>query len=273
VLGDIGRVAVELAKSAALAVGPLRARHTQSRLIRGYIAEKSSPDYVVAVYEEHRARAGRAISGQVLELGPGGNLGVASLFVAGGAASATCIDVEEWVRDAPELYSALGIDGRTLARVKYETPLAAEDASFPDGSFELIYSQSALQHMHDPARVIANIWRMLQPGGRTSHWIDLSDLGNQRDPLQFLRYRDWQWRLMSSHRIMGLNRWRASDFEAAFADAGFIDVSIEANQVIEVTETQRVGFAPRFHTKPLTDLARLGIWLSAGKPDEAGARD
>lgn len=266
---EVARLSIELSKSAVLAVGPLRSRHHRTRIAAGYRRDKSAPEYVQAVYRGHSARAGRAVTGRVLEIGPGGNLGVAGLFVASGARDATCIDVDPWVSPSQELYEALGIDERTLEHVAYLTPVSVESADFASETFEVVYSQSALQHVRDPERAIANIWRMLEPGGVTTHWIDLSDLGSSGHPLQFLRFPHWQWRLMSSNRIMGLNRWRGSDYEAALLRAGFVDVRLETDRAIDVSEELRRTFASPFRSKALEDLRRLGVSVSARKPERA----
>jgi SAM-dependent methyltransferase len=42
---------------------------------------------------------------------------------------------------------------------------AGEDLSFPDRSFDLVFSSNVLEHVKDPARVLAEAIRVLKPGG------------------------------------------------------------------------------------------------------------
>ncbi|MBX9701278.1 MAG: class I SAM-dependent methyltransferase [Acetobacteraceae bacterium] len=42
----------------------------------------------------------------------------------------------------------------------------AHDLPFPDGSFDLVVAVAVLEHVADPQRVVAEIWRVLKPGGK-----------------------------------------------------------------------------------------------------------
>jgi SAM-dependent methyltransferase len=41
----------------------------------------------------------------------------------------------------------------------------AHDIPFPDGSFDLVVAEAVLEHVADPARCVAEIWRVLNAGG------------------------------------------------------------------------------------------------------------
>ncbi|MEO5374467.1 MAG: class I SAM-dependent methyltransferase [Alphaproteobacteria bacterium] len=41
----------------------------------------------------------------------------------------------------------------------------AENLPFPDGSFDIVYSNGVLHHTHDTGRAIAEVYRVLKPGG------------------------------------------------------------------------------------------------------------
>jgi SAM-dependent methyltransferase len=43
---------------------------------------------------------------------------------------------------------------------------------FADGEFDLVVSSSALEHMHDPAAVLRECFRVLRPGGTSYHVVD-----------------------------------------------------------------------------------------------------
>src|SRR4051812_43778376 len=94
-------LAADMVKNALLAVPGIGQGRDKWRLRAGYDADKDQPEYVRTVYDAHCRAVTRLrpISGTVLEIGPGGNVGVALLFLAGGAARAICLDVFPWARD------------------------------------------------------------------------------------------------------------------------------------------------------------------------------
>lgn len=61
------------------------------------------------------------------------------------------------VHEPVEVSAQKGV-GRLLA-------MNAEDLDFPDGRFDLVLSISTFEHVSDPARVLAEIARVLKPGG------------------------------------------------------------------------------------------------------------
>jgi len=48
---------------------------------------------------------------------------------------------------------------------------AAEDADFPDESFDLVTMSHVLEHLHDPRGVLEDVHRWLRPGGRVRIWL------------------------------------------------------------------------------------------------------
>jgi ubiquinone/menaquinone biosynthesis C-methylase UbiE len=56
-------------------------------------------------------------------------------------------------------FAARGLDGRFVHH-------DAETLPFPDGSFDLIYSNGVLHHSPNTSRIVDEIWRVLKPGGR-----------------------------------------------------------------------------------------------------------
>ncbi len=134
----------------------------------------------------------------VLEIGPGVNLGVLFCFVASGVQSAAAVDVEPLRDPGPAFYHDLCdylacVEGFTwwrcfatareyehvsfptctarpsavdiLARIDYKSPATSDDLPFPDGSFDLVYSVAALEHVPRPEETAAEIARVLRPGG------------------------------------------------------------------------------------------------------------
>jgi SAM-dependent methyltransferase len=236
----------ELAKSALRTLPPTRQIYDQRRK-RTSRPDELDPASVEAIFKQHSQGQ---VHGRVLEIGPGGNLGVCQLFLDAGAEEVVAIDVDPWAGESESL------------RISYLTPANIETLGFPNNWFQIIYSNACFEHVNNPGKAIRNIARMLAPGGVTTHQIDLRDHRNFDRPLEFLRYSNLEWALRTSHALGRTNRWRASDYREAFTQAG-LEVDIVANMETEVDEEQRLSFAPRFRDKP--DLGVLGIMLTATK--------
>lgn len=62
-------------------------------------------------------------------------------------------------RGSSEIFKANGLDPNRIVRV------VDDKLPFPDGSFDIVYSQNVLEHTEDPVRVIEEAIRVLRPGG------------------------------------------------------------------------------------------------------------
>jgi SAM-dependent methyltransferase len=254
-----------VAKNAALAVPGVRGAYTRRIAGRGLGSDSLSPSYAERAFRLHAEAAAEVrpvAHADVLEVGPGGTLRVLELFRAAGARRTTAIDLMPWVTDRTE--RARTPDAERA--VEYLYPVSVEALPFPDESFDIIYSTTCLQYVRDPDAAVREIARVTRLDGVTTHLIDMSDRAHEQsdDPLHFLRYRDWQWRLATSHRLFQPNRWRASDYVDAFERNGF-DVRLEVLTTIEVDNAYRAALAPRFRDKRLDDLATVGCFITARK--------
>lgn len=264
------RVLDQIVRNQLLAVGPLARWRGAKLLRRGYVPSKNSREYVTWVYENlaGNVKARRALSGTVLELGPGGNLGCSLLFLANGCDYAVCIDVFPFVVDNARLYQELVDDPkRYLARTEYRSPESIESTSIPDSSCDVIFSAAVLEHVADPLAAVRRIAALLKPGGVTTHGIDLRDHRNFEEPLAFLRYSQGVWRAATSRRVH-TNRWRASDWASAFQDAGLVDVEVSSKDHADVTSEDRSRMHARFRGKSLDDLSVTQIELTATRPPQ-----
>lgn len=258
-------IGVEIGKNALLGFPGARRWRTAYKLRRGYDDAKNDPAYPLGVFNKHRdaIETIRPVEGcRVLEIGPGGNVAAAALFVKAGAAEAVCADLYPWAAGAEALYDHLGIGG-VLDKIRYEWPCTAEDAQFGDSSFDIIYSHAAYEHFRDPAQATKNIARMLAPGGVTTHQVDFRDHLDFRRPLDFLRHSDRKWRLATSNRMWWTNRWRASDLLDAFRAAGLTVIEARVTESVAVSATDATSFDARFQIKSLDDLGILGMFVVA----------
>lgn len=166
---------------------------------------------------------------RILVVGPGDNLGVGLLFVTHGAGQVTCLDRYEPFRDPDHLdlvYSALretlaaeerkrfdlalrSFPGASFgdqgALLGYITGVGVEECAdrFPPRYFDLIFSRAVLEHLYDPDLAFAAMDRVLAPGGRMAHKIDLRDhemfSAGGKSPLTFLTFPRWLWNGMTLH--------------------------------------------------------------------------
>jgi SAM-dependent methyltransferase len=194
----------------------------------------------------------------VLELGPGRTPHIAAAFALCGAGSVVGLDIAANIdsarvrspgryRDlaksltdgrASALREALGASSEAVrARVDSGTPLPIAFGSFegdiiplPTSSIDLIVSWSTLEHVRNGSigTLLAELRRVLRPGGGMAHWIDIRDhfritgfLTAEGDWLRALRYSDTEYEQMFSKRPVYVNRLRSSEWHEKFQNAGF----------------------------------------------------
>lgn len=163
---------------------------------------------------------------RILEIGPGGNMGVAVKFLLSGAKQVTCLerfhrkeDVNRTRQILNALKQSLGKDEQRILdkvvtldsqeemgiksekfRYVYGTALEDADQVLDTGSFDIIVSRSALEHTYEPGVAMTAMDNLLAPGGSMIHKIDFHDHGmfTQGDmhPLTFLTIPDFLYFFM-----------------------------------------------------------------------------
>jgi 2-polyprenyl-3-methyl-5-hydroxy-6-metoxy-1,4-benzoquinol methylase len=266
------RILAGVLKNQILAVPAIRRR----RMARAapYEPTKNAEAYVQDVFENSSRQISgrRPLTGSVLEIGPGGNLGALLMYLAAGCDRGVALDVVPLVTNQQALYETLTPDASTLLkRIEYRTGEPIEQPSLPENSFDIVFSAACLEHVADPSAAIRTIHRLLKPGGVTTHSIDLRDHRDFTDPLAFLRHSDRTWRAATSRRLV-TNRWRASDWQRGFESAGFVDVTVEPHEQVTITEAMRSRFHRSFQSKDLTDLGTLLVNVTATKSQQQGHR-
>jgi SAM-dependent methyltransferase len=102
-------------------------------------------------------------------------------------------------------------------RVRF-LPDSAANIDLPNDSAGLIVSENVLQGLPEPEAVVAEMARVLEPGGGMYHKIDLRDHYSQF-PLQFLCYSDYVWSHVLTSRQLHkgyLNRLRLPEWVDLF---------------------------------------------------------
>jgi SAM-dependent methyltransferase len=238
-------IAVSIAKGVLLTLPPVQRLRTKRRLHDGYDRGKDGADYASRVFARHAVVAD--VSGlDVMEIGAGANLGTAALFARHGAHRIVCIDTIAWASTVPH-------------GVEYLTPVNVEATDLPAASFDLIYSHAVFEHILNPDAAIAELARLLRPGGLTSHQIDLRDHRDKTRPLEFLQHSGPTWRLATlGHSDWACNRWRRGDYTDSFARQGFRIVSVLTTDTTDVVpDNLHPSFADR------NDLDVIGIQIVA----------
>jgi SAM-dependent methyltransferase len=159
----------------------------------------------------------------VLEIGPGDNLGVALLLLAKGARTVTCIDGFAPNFDPnhnSQIYRAIydGLNAAEQERVvvtlrsdgatvgggrlisRYDVPIDAVEPPLKARSYDIIISRAVLEHLGDLRRGWKNMVTCLRVNGEMWHKVDFRNhnLFGEIHPLYFLTVPDNLWNLISS---------------------------------------------------------------------------
>jgi SAM-dependent methyltransferase len=223
----------------------------------------------------------------VLELGPGSDLGVGLYLLALGAASYNACDVNDLTRDVPDsFYAALldrigGRQGTTnLAPLKAEIEAARSGepsrlrlivrkdfdlvSSFGAASMDLVFSQAAFEHFDDVSKTVEQLGIVCKPGAVIVAVIDLKTHSRwirDKDPNNIYRYSPALYR---SFWFRGIpNRIRPFQYREIFEANGWTDVSITP---LEELPESLAGLAVHDRFKdPRNEMHYLSILLCAKK--------
>lgn len=224
----------------------------------------------------------------VLELGPGADLGVAGYLLALGAASYRAADANPLLADPPAgFYSPLLRRVAEIPRAPEPTAIAAElerahanrgerirwacdpdfnlETMLEPSSVDIVVSQAAFEHFDDVPRTLTQLARVARPGAVFVAEIDLmthSRWIRERDPLNIYRYPDLLYRMF--HFRGSPNRLRPRDYEAALRAAGWTDVRIQRECELsnEAFEGIRRYLQPRWRGDDV-DMRSLSIFVAA----------
>ncbi len=196
---------------------------------------------------------------RILELGPGADLGVGLILVAKGASSYVAYDKNPLADRAPKVLHTAVIDSindggararasEALTAYEHKQPtslLFKQDDSFsfkwiPDGSIDLVVSNAAFEHFDHVPEILAQVARILAPGGALVAHVDLQThtrVIRDRDPLNIYRYPRLLYRLA---RFSGIpNRVRPALYEKVLSDHGLSMIEIIPETVLDEQKLKR----------------------------------
>jgi len=269
-----------------MGVAPLRslARHFHQT------GAMDDPDVVVdragRVVEAARIGGVAIPDAQLVELGPGHTLGLAVSLLLVGASRVDAVDTVRYAAPEPdprafaELFRRCSEEGlvdadnaadpeaalrHAVARLSYRLVDGRGSWPFPEGSKDIVYSFSVLEHVRDLRGVLDESRRVLRPGGLSIHTIDLRDhynLGPGEDWLSFLSFEDRQWDRMTSRRFAWCNRMRAPELRALFAE--FFELVDFTEQTADLPAGfDRRRLASRFRGFERDELSVAGVSVVA----------
>ena len=225
----------------------------------------------------------------VLEYGPGDIPGTALLFYAYGAKKVICVDrfpmialSTKNISVLKELVDMLSGDPRERALSSLKT-YGDHSTGFKDqsisyrvrkngisgicGEADLVVSRAVLEHVNDLRASLQDIHDALRRDGMGIHLVDLKSHGlHQANPLDFLRWPAWLWRMMYSNKGYP-NRWRVDRYRMILDSMKFSSVEIRPTAFAKLNEVNamRPHLAPPFRHLSDDDLQCLGFWLIVRK--------
>ena len=225
---------------------------------------------------------------RVVEIGPGDSIASALWARALGAEETWLIDAGRFAVDDPAHYReavecirrhgleppVLGAPGGVASVLSatgavFRTDGLAAFTALADDSVDFVFSQAVLEHLPlaQFERFLGESFRVLRPGGVSSHVIDLEDhLGGALNHLRFSRTL-WEWRAMSRSGFY-TNRLRSSEICRIAADAGFI-VTVAQLVRWSALPTPRSALNREFQAFSDEELAIAGLTLVLLKPHPA----
>ena len=178
---------------------------------------------------------------------------------------------------------ALGIDRKFNAEMRRQLgttvssptvlQMDAAKMTFPDGSFDLVYSYSVFEHLPDPASVLAEMARVLRPGGvgfvSAHYWTsdsgahDIRVFAGDRDQISLWAH------LRPAHRHETtentyLNYWRIEQYRRLYASVpdGLVNVEFHETHRLAVLVGELQGLRAAGELDGYTDEELLGVNIS-----------
>jgi SAM-dependent methyltransferase len=179
-----------------------------------------------------RAYGGDIRGAQVLELGPGSDLGLGHYLISKGAARYSAMDCHGLAWKTPPSFYArlshrLGITLRTDLVNYVVRPDFDLSKAFEPASIDVVLSNAAFEHFDDMESTARQLAIVVKPGGKLIANIDLQTHSRwirEQDPNNIYRYPEWLYRMF---RFPGQpNRVRPYEYQKFFMNAGWIDVTL-----------------------------------------------
>ncbi len=200
----------------------------------------------------------------ILELGPGQDLGIGLILLAKGARKYNAIDAHDLLAQSSEkFYEALfrrletdDLDKAVVDELRRELERTKSgqndrlnylwredfDLSVLDGEgVDFVLSQAAFEHFDDVARTIKQLNQVIRPGAVFLAVIDLQTHTRwlrDLDPLNIYRYSDFYYRLC--RYVSQPNRIRPVEYSEILADNGWENIKVQPLAVLDSDYLRKV---------------------------------
>jgi SAM-dependent methyltransferase len=211
---------------------------------------------VVSLYDKHLSRIDQdwIRSREILEIGIGETNSSCYEMAARGAAK--CYALEPFVALDPEsdrtLLQRCADSHKLSASTIADRVVRLSDAArLGSESVDLVLSNAVLEHVTEMDRLVADLRRVLRPGGRMLHIVDYRDHFFTY-PYHHLLWSDAVWQKYLNPG--DLPRWRIGDHIEAFTRGGFDVTVLKAVPISAAFEKVRHRVHPRFQRYSERDL-------------------
>ncbi|MEM6631492.1 MAG: methyltransferase domain-containing protein [Bacteroidota bacterium] len=226
----------------------------------------------------------------VLELGPGADLGLGLYLLMKGVNSYHSLDVHNLVSRVPqEFYDRLFLRFESLEaspelihelreqlslteegkndRLDYLCRKDFDISVFKNDEINCVVSNAAFEHFDSPQKTIAQVSEIVESGAIFYALIDLKTHTRwirDVDPLNIYRYRDWYYNMLKFRGSP--NRARFADYRNALAQNGWKNIEVIPIEVLDKTYVDSVQhrLAPKFRNSKY-DMSHLSIIVLAEK--------
>ena len=200
---------------------------------------------------------------EILELGSGPGFVTELLLERFPTARITALDIDpSLVGDARRRLERFG--DRVVHVEGY-----AEQTGLPSSAYDAAYARLLYQHLPDPAAATAEAFRVLRPGRKLVAYDVDDEIWGLTDP-SVPGYRAIVERMARAQAAAGGDRYVGRRLLRLFADAGFVDLRLDAIP-LNTVELGLEAFLPQIDPGRLVRLVELGV-LTQDEVDELVVR-
>jgi SAM-dependent methyltransferase len=238
---------------------------------------------ILGIAKEHQATFVR--DNIILEYGPGDLPGVALLLISMGARKVYCVDrfplvnlsekntavIQLLIEKIPDVQRVRLLkcfldphklqNGFSPEKIVYL--LKKNGLSELQNEIDLVISRAVLEHVNDLEATFLDMFKAMRPGALAVHQVDLKSHNLHRsNPLDFLEYSPWLWKLMYSHKGVP-NRWRANYYQQLILKHPFEQITFKPTALFDeqVVAIVNGSLHKRFQGITAEELAWQGFWM------------
>ena len=159
-----------------------------------------------------------------------------------------------------------------LLKINYLSPFDVTKIDSDNKDFDIYLSTNTLEHLklEELRLMLRESKKILKPNGIHMHLVDLSDHYSHADQgilkINFLKFNDKQWSIISKNKFIYQNRLRLPDYTDLFIESGFKILKVVKEVDIKSLETlgKKFKIDNKFKNYNNFDLATTGAIIVAG---------